>query len=323
VGAVLHAFSIPLAVPFRGLTQRRGLVFAGSSGWAEFSPFEEYSPVESVPWWRAAQEAAEQGFPPPVRSRVPVNAIIPAVGPELVPGLLALARGCTTAKVKVAQRGQSVTQELDRVAAVRDVLGPKGRIRIDANGAWDFDTAVERIRVLDHAAGGLEYAEQPCADAADLARIRRQVDVPIAADESIRRASDPFRVKALEAADLVVLKVQPLGGVRACLHLAAELDLPVVVSSAVETSVGLAAGLALAAALPDLDYACGLGTLTLLEGDLVESGQVTVKSSGWLASTLPAPPTPQLLDRYSAPPMVRERWLAHWDQTRRLAETAT
>src|SRR5699024_9678817 len=176
--------------------------------------------------------------------------------------------GCTTAKVKVAEPGQDVAAEQARLEAVRDALGPAGRIRVDANGAWDLETAVSRLRLLDVAAGGLEYAEQPCADVADLARLRRRVEVPIAADESIRRAQDPEEVARLEAADVVVLKVQPLGGVRAALEIAERIGLPVVVSSALESSVGIAAGVALAAALPDLPYACGLATVNLFTTDV-------------------------------------------------------
>ena len=151
---------------------------------------------------------------------------------------------------------------------MRDALGPDGRIRVDANGGWDVDDAVAAIRALDRAAGGLEYVEQPCATVEELAAVRRAVDVPIAADESIRRAEDPYRVRDLEAADIAVLKVQPLGGVRACLRIAEDIGLPVVVSSALETSVGIAAGVALAAALPELPYACGLATVQLLTDDV-------------------------------------------------------
>ena len=151
---------------------------------------------------------------------------------------------------------------------MRDALGPDGRIRVDANGAWYVDEAVAAIAALDRAAGGLEYVEQPCATVEDLAAVRRRVDVPIAADESIRRAADPYRVRDLEAADIAVLKVQPLGGVRACLRIAEDIGLPVVVSSALETSVGIAAGVALAAALPELPYACGLATVQLLTDDV-------------------------------------------------------
>ena len=254
-----------MSTPFRGLRRREGMLLRGDAGWAEFSPFREYDDTESAAWLAAAIEAATQEFPPARRDRVPVNVTIPAVSPERAAELVR-ASGCRTAKVKVAESGQTLSDDVDRVAAVRDALGADGRVRVDANGAWTVEQAVEAIRALDKV--GLEYVEQPVADVTDLAAVRRRVDVPIAADESIRRARDPLRVRELEAADIAVLKVQPLGGVRSCLRLAEQIGLPVVVSSAVETSVGLSAGVALAAALPDLPYACGLATASLLVGDV-------------------------------------------------------
>ncbi|WP_394326772.1 o-succinylbenzoate synthase, partial [Thermobifida halotolerans] len=258
-----RAFAIPLRTRFRGVTVREGMLVRGAAGGGEFSPFAEYPPAECARWWAACHEAAEVGWPEPVRDRVPVNATVPAVGPEEAARLVA-ASGCATAKVKVAERGQTEADDLARVEAVRDAIGPSGKVRIDVNGAWDVDTAVRMIRALDRF--GLEYVEQPCATVEELALVRRRVAVPVAADESIRRAEDPLRVRDAEAADVVVLKVQPLGGVRAALRLAEACGLPVVVSSAVETSVGLAAGVALAAALPELPYACGLATMRLVGG---------------------------------------------------------
>ncbi|MFI0408836.1 o-succinylbenzoate synthase [Actinomadura sp. 3N508] len=252
---------------FRGVTRREGVLVRGPAGWGEFSPFAEYGPAECARWLAAAREAAFEGWPAPVRDRVPVNVTIPAVGPRRAFDMTKDS-GCRTAKVKVAERGQTDRDDLARVEAVRAALGPDGRVRIDVNGAWDVDHAVRMIRSLDR--WELEYAEQPCATLEELALVRRRVDVPIAADESIRRADDPLKVRAVEAADIAVLKVQPLGGVAAALRVAEACGLPVVVSSAVETSVGLAAGVALAAALPELPFACGLGTLSLLEGDVVE-----------------------------------------------------
>ncbi|MBO0892527.1 MAG: o-succinylbenzoate synthase, partial [Acidothermales bacterium] len=240
---------------FRGTTVREGVLLHGPVGWAEFSPFLDYAVAECVPWLAAATEAGWDGWPDGVRAEIPVNCTVPAVGPERAAAIVDASAGCRTAKVKVAERGQPPSADVERVAAVRDAVGRDGHVRVDANGGWDADAAVARIRELDRAAGGLEYVEQPCASVEDLARVRRRVDVPIAADESIRRAEDPYRVAELEAADVAVLKVQPLGGVRACLRIAERIGLPVVVSSAVETSVGLAAGVALAAALPELPYA--------------------------------------------------------------------
>ena len=262
-----HVWSIPMRTRFRGITVREGMLRRGPAGWGEFSPFLEYDAAVAEPWLRAAEEAADVGWPAPLRDRVPVNVTVPAVGPEAARRIVA-ASGCRTAKVKVAEPGQSRAEEQARLEAVRDALGPQGRIRVDANGLWDLDGAVEAIRVLDRAAGGLEYVEQPVASVEDLARVRRRVAVPVAADESIRRAEDPYRVRDLEAADVAVLKVQPLGGVAACLRIAEDIGLPVVVSSALETSVGIAAGVALAAALPELPYASGLATVALLTDDV-------------------------------------------------------
>lgn len=270
-----RAFAIVMPIQFRGIGRREGMVVSGDAGWGEFSPFLEYSATECVPWLAAALDSANRPWPEPVRDRVPVNCTVPAVGPEDAARIVTES-GCATAKVKVAEPGQVLFDDVARLEAVRDALGPRGRIRIDANGAWSVDDAVVAIKTLNAAAGGLEYAEQPCATIEDLAEARRRLDVPIAADESIRRSGDPLRVKEAEAADIAVVKVQPLGGVHACLRLAEELDMPIVVSSAVETSVGLAAGVALAAALPELPYACGLGTHALLADDVTDNPLVPV-----------------------------------------------
>lgn len=281
----LLPYDVGLVTRFRGLTRRRGVLVRGPAGWAEWSPFAEYVAPEINPWWAAAVEAAAVGFPPLVRDAVGVNCTVPALGPEDAHARAA-ASGCRTAKIKVADAGQTFADDVARVEAVRDALGPEGRVRVDVNGRWSVEEAFVRLREL--ARFGLEYAEQPCATAEELADLRLRlaragVDVPIAADESIRRSGDPERVVALGAADVAVLKVQPLGGVRACLRLAETLGLPVVVSSALETSVGLRAGLALAAALPDLPYDCGLNTATLLADDVVaeplvaEGGRIVVR----------------------------------------------
>src|SRR6476661_11246339 len=263
--AGLRAFAIPMPVRFRGITVREGALIEGPAGWGEFSPFAEYGPKESARWLASAVESATHLWPVPVRDRIPVNVTVPAVGPEQAAAIVARS-GCRTAKVKVAERGQTDADDIERVEAVRDALGPDGRIRVDANGAWEPGQAARMLRRL--AQFGLEYAEQPCATLDELAELRRHIDIPVAADESIRRAEDPLRVRAAGAADIVMLKVQPLGGVRAALAVAEACGLPVVVSSAVDTSVGLAAGVGLAAALPELPYACGLGTMSLLDGDV-------------------------------------------------------
>ncbi len=298
---------------FRGITQRRGMIWRGPAGWAEWSPFEDYNTAESVPWLHAAREAATQGWPGPRRTGIEVNCTIPVVAPAAA-YRIALESGCHTAKVKVAETGQRPSDDIARVAAVRDALGPSGKIRIDANGGWTIDEALRAIG--DLAAFGLEYVEQPCATANELATLRRKLarsahPVPIAADESIRRADDPYRVAELEAADIAVLKVQPLGGVRRCLTIAADIGLPVVVSSAVETSIGIRAGLALAAALPELPYACGLNTISLLTDDI--AGHPLIADAGVLR--IPAMDETGFNDvdcdairRCTAPAAVAEQW---------------
>jgi len=273
------------------------MLLRGLAGWGEFSPFWDYDDAAAVKWLDCAIEQANGAWPDPVRDNIPVNVIVPAVTPEKARELVLNSGGCRTAKVKVANRHaaasprsgrrtqnpestvESIDIEVARIAAVRAALdeafGPgMGKIRVDANGAWSVSQAVEHLRELNNVAGGLEYAEQPCATVEELAELRQalkvaKVDVLIAADESIRRAADPYRVKELNAADIVVLKVAPLGGVQANLDLAAEIGLPVVVSSALESSIGLTAGLALAGALPELPFACGLATSALLVHDVV------------------------------------------------------
>jgi O-succinylbenzoate synthase len=272
----LHVYAVPLRRRFRGIDVRQGVLIHGRAGWGEFSPFAEYDDAEAAAWWRAAEEAAGIGWPPPVRDRIPVNATVPAVPAAEVATVMAAFPGCGTAKVKVAEPGQTAADDQARLEAVRAVLGSAGHIRVDANGGWDLDMAARYLPLYDRAVGGLEYAEQPCATVEEMAALRRCVDIPIAADESIRRSDDPIRVVRLGAADVAVLKVQPMGGVRVCLRLAEELGLPVVVSSALETSVGIGAGVALAAALPELPFACGLGTAALLSRDVVEDPLVPV-----------------------------------------------
>jgi o-succinylbenzoate synthase len=304
-------FRIPMRMPFRGVRERSGVLLRGEHGWGEFSPFPDYGPTVAATWLAAAREATSRPWPVPLRERIPVNATVPAVGPAEAHALVA-ASGCTTAKVKVAERGlspqASERADLERVEAVRDALGPGGRLRVDANGGWDVDTAARRIRALDRFT--LEYVEQPVATLQEMARLRRLVDVPLAADESVRTAEDPLRVAGLEAADLVVLKVQPLGGVHAALAVAEAAGLPVVVSSAVETSVGLAAGLALAAALPELPYACGLATAGLLEGDVVDDP--LLPEGGTIRVRRPEP-SAAALARWEAPPDEAAALLARLD----------
>ncbi|MGI8536088.1 MAG: o-succinylbenzoate synthase [Mycobacteriales bacterium] len=306
----VHVVALPMRVPFRGVVTREALLLRGPVGWGEFSPFMEYDDAESARWLVAAVEAAWTGWPPARRQAIPVNATVPAVAPSEVAGVLARFPGCTTAKVKVAQAGQALPDDVARVAEVRSVLGAGARVRIDANGAWSVEAALRCLTAL--APYDLEYAEQPCATVAELASLRvrlARAGVPmlVAADESVRKAADPARVVLAGAADVLVLKVAPLGGVQPALEIAAACGLPVVVSSALDTSVGIRAGIALAAALPDLPYACGLATASLFAADVVRAPLLPV---GGELPVGPVAPDLELLASSAAPPACRRWWLA-------------
>ncbi|MFE4229646.1 o-succinylbenzoate synthase [Arthrobacter sp. NPDC056886] len=309
-----HVVSLPMRVKFRGILQREALLLRGPLGWGEFAPFPEYDDAEASRWLAAAIEAGWAGFPAPVRESIPVNATVPAVPARQVPEILARFGRVDAVKVKVAERGQSLADDAARVAAVREAL-PDAAIRVDANGGWNVPEAVTALRRL--AAVGLEYAEQPVPEIAGLAEVRRQlraagVPLLIAADESVRKEEDPLKVARAGAADLIVVKVAPLGGVRRALQIVAQAGLPAVVSSALDTSVGIRAGLALAAALPELPYACGLGTVSLLAADVTQDSLVPDDGAITLRDVLPAP---ELLDAHAAAPERRDWWL---DRLRRV-----
>jgi o-succinylbenzoate synthase len=263
-----HVLSLPMRTKFRGITTREVMLVRGPAGWGEFSPFTEYDDQESSAWLRSGIEAAWDGPPEPHRERVRINATVPAVPATEVPGILARYPGVDTAKVKVAEKGQTVADDVERVRAVRAVVP---RVRVDANGGWTVDEAVEALSLLLED-GELEYAEQPCATVPELVEVRRRLPgLRVAADESIRRAEDPLRVVRAGGADVAVVKVAPLGGMRALLELAGELGeygVPVVVSSALDSAVGISAGIAAAAAIPKLEFACGLGTGSLFVDDV-------------------------------------------------------
>ena len=304
--ASARPFSIPLRDRFRGTDIREGLLLDGPAGWAEFAPFTDYDDAACVPWLRAAVDTAIRNWPAPQRSLIEVNTTVPVVAPDKARDMVAVS-GCRTAKVKVAGPGVSLDDDVSRVAAVREALGPGGNVRVDANGAWSVDEAIAAIGELSRAAGGLEYVEQPCRTVDELARLRVHVDVPIAADESIRLATDPLEVARRGAADIAVIKVGPLGGVWHALTIATECGLPVVVSSAVDTSIGLAAGLALAGALPELPYACGLGTASLLAGDVVPRPLTPIDG---VLPVVPYPPAPDatLLAEHAMSPEREDYW---------------
>lgn len=303
-----HVVSLPMRVKFRGIMERESLLLHGPAGWGEFCPFPEYGDAEASRWLAAAVEAGWQGFPAPLRSVIPVNATVPAVPADRVPDVLARFGRVDAVKVKVAEQGQTLDDDVARLAAVRSAL-PDAAVRVDANGGWDVPAAVEALTRL--AAVGLEYAEQPVPTIEGLAQVRRALrgagtPVLIAADESVRKESDPLRVARAGAADLIVVKVAPLGGVRRALDVVARAGLPAVVSSALDTSVGIRAGLALAAALPELPYACGLGTVSLFESDVTtdplvaDDGAIRLRDVAADAG---------LLERHAASAERRDWWL--------------
>lgn len=255
-------FSVRLRVPVGQVTERHGWLIEGRAGWGELSPLPRWTESEVAAAERAAVEASARSFPPAARTQVAVNAMVPRLAPGAA-ARLARESGCGTVKIKVGDAGWR-----DRVAAVRDAVGPRVRLRLDANGAWDVPTAVrelQRLRPLD-----IELVEDPVPTLEELARLRRRTRIPLAAEMSVRTCEDARRLRELDAADAVVLKPQRIGGVRTALAAAEAAGVPVIASSALETSVGLASVLALAASLPEGPYAHGAGTALLLESDVTD-----------------------------------------------------
>ena len=314
--ATVRVVSLPLHTRFRGVEHREAALIEGPEGWAEFSPFVEYEPAEASTWLAAALDFAWRPQPPALRTEIPVNATMPAVPADIVPDVLARYDGCRTVKVKVAEAGQTLADDQARVRAVREAMGPAGRIRIDANGGWNVDEAEHAAHAL--AEFDLEYLEQPCASVDELAELRarlRRWDLPIAADESVRKAQDPIAVARAGAADLIVVKAQPLGGVRRALEIVAQTGLPAVVSSALDTSIGLSQGAALAAALPELAFDCGLGTASLYAADVVREPLV---ARGGVIPVGRLTPDDDLLRAHAASAERTQWWHARIEQAHEL-----
>jgi len=289
-GIVEWRVRLPLRTPLGGSSVREVTLLEGPGGWGEISPLRGY-PCDPAMARAAAVEAAQERWPPGLRSWVRVNGFVPAVGPAAAEAMAteAAAAGVMCLKVKVGDAG-----DVERVSSVRGAVGPGVAIRVDANGAWDVESAVTAIARL--ARFDLELVEQPVATLEEMARVRRRVEVPLAADEAVRDVGSARALARLAAADAVVLKVQALGGVGAALGVAEAAGVPAIVTSMYETSVGLAAGLALAAALPELPYACGLGTASLLAADVVADPLVPV--DGGLHVRRPTV-DPDLVGRYA------------------------
>ena len=314
----LRVVALPMKTKFRGLQVRETALFQGSAGWGEFAPFIEYDARESLPWLESAIEAATTQFPTGLRNTIAVNATVPASDDEgEIEKILSWYPGVDTVKIKV---GTGIREDLVRIARVRKHL-PKAKIRIDVNGSWSVDDAVFNIRTIygEVAGTSLEYVEQPVATLEELRELKERliVEVKIAGDEVLRKALDPFAINLDGAIDILMLKVAPLGGIKRSLELAAHHNLPVVVSSALESVVGISHGLRLASALPNLEYACGLATGALFESDL---GNIPISNG---AMSVSAPDIDdERLQRFAVSPERLEWWRNRISEVWKLRRTA-
>ena len=322
-----HTVALPMRVRFRGITRREALLIHGPVGWGEFAPFRDYGPEEAAAWLAAAIEMAYLGAPTPERDRIEINATVPAVTPDEIPGVLSRFPGCRTVKVKIAEPGQTLDDDVARIGAVREAV-PNALVRVDANRGFTVDRALDAARAL----GPLDYFEQPCATTAELAELRQRlvrsgIFCRVAADESIRRADDPFAVLEARALDVAVVKTAPLGGVRRLLDIAEKIaghGVSVTVASALDTAVGLNAGLAAVAALPghtdddEIDVPpapAGLGTGGFFIDDVVDpatAGRVIVDGQ---LSCAPVEPDPDRLAGLAADPDTVDFWRTHLQES--------
>ena len=275
----LRVIALPTRTNFRGVNVREVALMQGTQGWGEFSPFLEYDDNECRPWLASAIEAATVARPARYRDAIAVNGIIPELNDKKeIESLMRTFSGAKTFKVKV---GNNLIEDVIRVARVFS-NAPKAAIRIDVNGLWSVEEALTHLYAYYEEIGPFQYVEQPCATVEELRELKRKIKIPlrIAADEVIRKAPDPFAVDLTDAADVVMLKVQPLGGIQRCLDIANHHGLPVVVSSALESAIGIEYGLDLAASISDLTFDCGLATGSLLASDVaaheINDGKITL-----------------------------------------------
>jgi O-succinylbenzoate synthase len=259
----LRVVALPMKTKFRGVTVREVALFQGECGWGEFSPFLEYDDAESAPWLACAIEAATQPKPQIFRTEVAVNGTIPALNDkEELERVVNSFPDVSTFKVKA---GMNAQVDVARINTIRS-LRPHAKIRIDANGLLSVEQAVSLLQLV----GDIEYIEQPCATIQELRELKKRIDVKIVGDEVLRKAKDPFAIDLTGAVDYLMLKVQPLGGIKRAHQLAQHHKLPVVVSSALESSVGINYGLILAASFEDMNFDCGLGTGSLLAKNVAQ-----------------------------------------------------
>ena len=293
--ASMQVVALPLRSKFRGITVREVALFEGPAGWGEFSPFLEYDDAESSNWLLSGIDAATNVAPMAHRGFIKVNATLPAINDRKeIEDLLNSFSGCDTVKIKV---GSNLAEDIVRVARVRAFL-PKAKLRLDVNGGWNVDEALVSLYEIFEEVGPLEYVEQPCATLAELRELKAklQIDFKITGDEIIRKAKDPFAIDLQGAVDILMLKVAPLGGITRAREIGAHHKLPLVVSSALDSAVGIGYGLQLAASLPSLDYSCGLATGQLLSADVamlpILDGKIEVKTIS---------PDAELLAKYAVP----------------------
>jgi O-succinylbenzoate synthase len=269
----LQVVSIPVKNTFRGIKSREIALFEGPAGWSEFSPFLEYDNKQSAIWMKAALEAATKPAPTPLRNEVMVNATLPNIKPGEVEKVLSNFDGCTTIKIKI--NDFTIDKEL-LIESLKHV--PNAKFRLDVNGGWTLDEAIVNLKNYEgEFAGLIDYVEQPCIDIADLKVLKNETGIKIAVDESIRKFLGSDLTKLKDVADIAVIKWAPSGGINAALDLIKQISLPVVVSSALDSSVGISHGLALACAIPNLYGACGLATVALLEGDVTSDSLLASK----------------------------------------------
>ena len=289
----LSVVSIPVKNNFRSVKYREIALFQGPEGWSEFSPFLEYSSAESAIWLKAAIEAATKPAPKPIRDLVEVNATLPNVKPQEVSSILKGFQGCSTVKIKINDflNDHLILQEVLKVM-------PKSKFRLDINGGWQLEEAVANLTNYEQEfPGQIDYVEQPCTDLADIKSLRGKVNLKIAVDESIRKFLSSDLTKINEVADIAIIKWAPSGGISAAFEIIEKIKLPVVISSALESSVGISHGVALASVVPNLYGACGLGTVSLLEGDV--TSKPLIAEDGFIKHRKI---TPDLIEQFNVEP---------------------
>lgn len=297
-----------MRMKFRGVLEREMLLFEGPNGWAEWSPFVEYPDEEAAVWLRAAIEFAYGELPEIKRQSIEVNATLGAVSADRVAQALAPFGSFGTVKIKVAEPGQTIAGDIARVLEVKR-LWPEAKIRLDANGGFSVPDALRLAQALADHAIAIEYFEQPVATLDEMVAVRGELaalGIRLAADELVRKAADPLAVARAEAADLLVIKAAPLGGVSRALNIARDAGLPVVVSSALESSIGISMGLHLAATLDTAEFAAGLGTVAMFAGDVAATPLIAIDGQ------LPVrriEPDPMKLEIFAAEDHRQDGWL--------------